>query len=79
LPLVADADENTLYMMLSTDGSHYDEYMIINGVWDVVGATGDGSGTFTLEVATVARLGGVKASTEPDRINVTQDGFMTLN
>lgn len=79
LPLIANADENTLYMMLSTDGTHYDEYMIINDVWDVVGATGDGSGTFTLEVATTARLGGVKASTEPDRINVMQDGFMTLN
>ena len=79
LPLIANADENTLYMMLSTDGTHYDEYMIINGVWDMVGATGDGSGTFTLEVATSSRLGGVKASTNPDFINVTQDGFMTLN
>ena len=73
-------DENTLYMILATSGDHYEEYMYINGSWDMVGTTGDsGSGSFTLEVATVARLGGVKASTNPDQINVTQEGFMTLN
>ena len=74
-----DIDENTLYMIRAASGDHYDEYMYINGVWDVVGETGDGSGTFTLEVATAARLGGVKASTDPNFINVTQEGFMTLN
>ena len=80
LPATEDADPDTLYMMLATSGDHYDEYMFINGAWDMVGSTGDGgSGGFTLEVATVARLGGVKASTDPDRINVTQEGFMTLN
>ena len=80
LPANADADPNTLYMMLATSGDHYEEYMFINGMWDMVGTTGDGgSGGFTLEVATAARLGGVRASAEPDQINVTQQGFMTLN
>ena len=80
LPNAENADPNTLYMMLSTDGSHYEEYMVINGTWDMVGSTGDGTGgAFILEVATNARLGGVKASTSDDYINVTQEGFMTLN
>lgn len=80
LPNVEDADPDTLYMILATSGDHYEEYMVINGQWDMVGSTGDGgSGMFTLEVATTARLGGVKASTDADRINVTQEGFMTLN
>lgn len=80
LPDAANADPDTLYMILATAGDHYEEYMVINGNWDMVGSTGDGgSGAFILEVATNARLGGVKASTEDDRINVTQEGFMTLN
>ena len=80
LPNAENADPNTLYMILATSGDHYEEYMVINGAWDMVGATGDGgSGGFTLEVATNARLGGVKASTSDDQINVTQEGFMTLN
>ena len=81
LPSAASADPNTLYMVLATAGDHYEEYMVINGQWDMVGSTGDGGsgGGFTLEVATAARLGGVKASSDPDRINVTQEGFMTLN
>lgn len=80
LPSSANADPNTLYMMLAPSGDHYEEYMFVNGSWDMVGSTGDGgSGGFTLEVATAARLGGVKASSDPDRINVTQEGFMTLN
>lgn len=80
LPNAENADPNTLYMMLATAGDHYEEYMVVNGTWDMVGATGDGgSGGFTLEVATNARLGGVKASTADDEVNVTQQGFMTLN
>ena len=80
LPDPATADENTLYMILASSGNYYEEYLVVNGAWDMVGETGDGgSGGFTLEVATTARLGGVKASTDPDRINVTQEGFMTLN
>lgn len=88
LPQVNNADENTLYMMLSTDGSHYDEYMVINGIWDMVGATGDGSGTFTLEVATNLRLGGVKSApldndgqvmTDQDYVIVQNTGFMTFS
>jgi hypothetical protein len=68
-------------MVLATAGDHYEEYMVINGSWDMVGSTGDGgsSGSFTLEVATNARLGGVKASSSDNQINVTQEGFMTLN
>lgn len=81
LPNAANADPNTLYMILATSGDHYEEYMVINGVWDMVGATGDGgsSGAFTLEVATNARLGGVKSSTDDDYVAVNQQGFMTLN
>ena len=81
LPSVLMADPNTLYMVLASGGDHYEEYMVINGAWDMVGATGDGGsgGGFTLEVATAVRLGGVKASSEADRINVTPEGFMTLN
>lgn len=81
LPSAVSADPNTLYMVLASSGDHYEEYMVINGAWDMVGATGDGGsgGSFILEVATDARLGGVKASILPDRINVTQEGFMTLN
>lgn len=82
LPIAASADPDTLYMVLAQSGDHYEEYMIINGAWDMVGSTGDGGsggGIYQLEVATTARLGGVKASEEADRINVTQEGFMTLN
>ena len=80
LPSAVSADPDTLYMVLAQSGDHYEEYMVINGVWDMVGSTGDGgSGSFILEVATNARLGGVKASTSDDEINVTQQGFMTLN
>lgn len=78
LPVAAEADENTMYMVRVDD--HYEEYMIINGVWDMVGTTGDGSAAFELQVATAARLGGVKSSTEPDHIAVNpESGFMTLN
>ena len=76
-----EIDENTLYMVLAQSGDHYEEYMYINGSWDMVGTTGDGgnSGGYELPIATAARLGGVKASSDPDYINVTQEGFMTLN
>jgi len=71
-------------MILASSGDHYEEYMVINGVWDMVGSTGDGGsgggGIFTLEVATNARLGGVKSSDEPDTIAVNPiTGVMTLN
>lgn len=81
LPSAASADPDTLYMVLASNGDHYEEYMAINGTWDMVGSTGDGGsgGGFILEVATEARLGGVKASQLADYINVTQEGFMTLN
>ena len=77
----SNIDENTLYMVLAQSGDHYEEYMYIEGSWDMVGTTGDGgsSAGYTLPVATAARLGGVKASAEADHINVTQEGFMTLN
>lgn len=82
LPSAASADPNTLYMVLAQSGDHYEEYMVINGVWDMVGSTGDGGsggGIFQLEVATESRLGGVKASPLADQVNVTAEGFMTLN
>ena len=71
-------DENTIYMMPNSGNTGYEEYMYINGAWDQVGDTGDHSG-YELPIATSARLGGVKASNLPDHINVTNDGFMTLN
>lgn len=81
LPSAASADPDTLYMVLAQSGDHYEEYMAINGVWDMVGSTGDGGsgGGFMLEVATESRLGGVKASQLADQVNVTAEGFMTLN
>lgn len=80
LPDAANADENTLYMMLSTDGTHYEEYMVINGIWDMVGSTGDGTGgAYELPVATNARLGGVKSSSQDGFLAVTAEGFMTFN
>ena len=80
LPAAGSADPDTLYMVLAPSGDHYEEYMVIDGNWDMVGNTGDGgSGGFTLEVATTSRLGGVKASTAADQVNVTNEGFMTLN
>ena len=81
LPSAASADPDTLYMVLAQSGDHYEEYMVINGAWDMVGSTGDGGsgGGFMLEVATESRLGGVKASQLADQVNVTAEGFMTLN
>ena len=81
LPSASSADSNTLYMVPAQSGDHYEEYMVINGQWDMVGSTGDGgSGGFTLEIATTSRLGGVKASTAADTINVNSEtGIMTLN
>lgn len=86
-----DIDENTLYMVLAQSGDHYEEYMYINGAWDMVGTTGDGgsSGGYTLAVATAIRLGGVKSApldneghilTDDDYIVVNENtGFMTLS
>ena len=90
LPAAQYADENTLYMVLAQSGDHYEEYMVINGNWDMVGETGDGgSSGFTLQIATDSRLGGVKSApldlegnvaTDNDYISVNpQYGFMTLN
>ena len=82
LPTAASADPNTLYMVLAQSGDHYEEYMVINGAWDMVGSTGDGGngGGFILEVATDARLGGVKSSNAADQVSVDPvTGFMTLN
>ena len=36
LPANADADPDTLYMMLSSDQTHYEEYMFIIGIWLVL-------------------------------------------
>lgn len=81
LPSAESADVNTLYMVPAQSGDHYEEYMVINGAWDMVGSTGDGgSGGFTLEIATSSRLGGVKSSTDPNTIAVNPEtGIMTLN
>lgn len=83
LPTAASADPDTLYMVLAQSADHYEEYMVINGVWDMVGSTGDGGsggGTFILEVATEARLGGVKSSLGADSVSVDpMTGMMMLN
>ena len=64
LPPIAEADPNTMYMVPSSSGNYYEEYLVINGAWDMVGETGDGgSGGFTLQIATESRLGGVKSTT----------------
>lgn len=42
LPEVAEADANTIYMVPKTSGSGqniYDEYMVINGEWEILGNT----------------------------------------
>lgn len=75
---VEDIDENTIYMVENQSGTGYDEYMYIENNWDIIGTTGEYSG-YTLEVATANKLGGVKASSDPNRVNVTNEGFMTLN
>ena len=87
----SEIDENTLYMILAQSGDHYEEYMYINGAWDMVGTTGDGgsSGGYQLPIATAARLGGVKSApldnegnilTDNDYIVVNENtGFMTLD
>ena len=77
LPAIAEASDTVIYMVPVND--HYEEYMLIEGQWDMVGSTGEGSATYQLEVATAARLGGVKSSSEPDTIAVNANGIMTLN
>ena len=42
LPAAGSADPDTLYMVLAPSGDHYEEYMVIDGNWDMVGNTGDG-------------------------------------
>ena len=81
LPDAATADPNAMYMVPSQSGNYYEEYLVINGVWDMVGETGDGgSGGFDLQIATEARLGGVKSTTADDGVAVdVNPGFMTLN
>ena len=81
LPDAATADPNAMYMVPSQSGNYYEEYLVINGVWDMVGETGDGgSGGFDLQIATEARLGGVKSTTADDGVAVdVNTGFMTLN
>ena len=87
-----DIDENTLYMVLAQSGDHYEEYMYIDGTWDMVGTTGDGGsggGQYQLPIATYARLGGVKSAPLDEHGNIAVDddyivvnpntGFMTLN
>lgn len=84
LPLT-DIDTNTIYMVPNAGGQGYDEYMYIQGAWDVIGVTGDHSG-YILPVATTAVLGGVKADDpsiqgheNTEYLSVTNEGFMTLN
>ena len=79
LPL-SDISETTIYMVRNSTDTGYDEYMYINNNWDIIGTTGEYSG-YVLPVASTSQLGGVKAVSDPtsDYLNVTQEGFMTLN
>lgn len=76
----SNIDPNTIYMVTNSAGTGYDEYMYIQNTWDRIGDTGDYSG-YTLPIANTTTLGGVKAvsDTESEYLNVTQQGFMTLN
>lgn len=81
LPPAAEADTNAMYMVPAQSGNYYEEYLVINGVWDMIGETGDGgSGGFDLQIATEARLGGVKSTAAADGVSVNPStGFMTIN
>lgn len=72
LPSVVEADPNTIYMVVS--GDKYDEYILVNNKFDRIGEA-----DFTLAPASSASLGGVLSSTADNYIQVTQEGFMTLN
>lgn len=82
-----DIDENTLYMMLAASGTYYEEYMYINGAWDMVGSTGDGAagsgsggGEYVLPVATNARLGGVKSAPLDNNGDIlTDNDYISVN
>lgn len=77
LPSPADADEDTIYMILNANGQAYDEYLFIDGGFDSLGSTT--AAAYELPIATSSTLGGVKSSTADDYVQVTQTGFMTLN
>lgn len=76
LPAVADADENTIYMVPNDEGS-CDEYMLIDGVFDSLGSIS--APAYELPTAAADVLGGVKSSNLDNFVQVTQTGFMTLN
>lgn len=73
---VETPSDTVIYMVYNTD--HYEEYMYINGAFDMVGTTGGSN--ITLDIATAARLGGVKSSALADHIAVDPNtGVMSLN
>lgn len=88
LPAISEANENTIYLVASSTGVGYEEYMLINGAWDMVGVTNDSQAGYELPIATAARLGGVKSAPlspsgeimkDKDYIVVDNTGFMTFN
>lgn len=76
LPAVADADENTIYMVPNAFNS-YDEYMLIEGEFDALGSLQ--APAYELPTGSADTLGGVKSSTLDNYVQITQTGFMTLN
>lgn len=75
-----DIDENTMYMVLAENGSQYEEYMYIDGAWDLVGTTGDGGNSdYQLPIATSARLGGVKSAPLSNGEIATDDDYVVVN
>ena len=78
LPSTSQGDPTIIYMIPAANGEGYEEYMFIDGAYDMVGVTSSGN-QYELPIANTSRLGGVKASTADNEINVTQTGFMTVN
>ena len=76
LPEVANADENTIYMVPNIHGS-YDEYMLIDNEFDALGSLQ--APAYELPVGSTNTLGGVKSSNLDNFVQITQTGFMTLN
>lgn len=73
LPDPSEADENVVYMVQNQQGT-YDEWLLVDGTFVQMSST-----TFELQPATSTILGGVKSSSQDDRIFVDVQGYMQLN
>lgn len=41
LPELSQADENTMYLVKAKDGKGYEEYLVVEGAWELLGASGE--------------------------------------